>query len=150
MSMEPSIPTGENVQAQLSPTVDLAAEAPVAMEPPVAPDTASGVHLVQFALSVLGTILGLAVIAFSVADDLARGWLAVRIVPGAAICVLPFLVVWAGRAHSELKKETIRETAPGEAARRLLRQSVIFTIVFLTIGSLVGYAVGRAAAPRRR
>jgi hypothetical protein len=98
--------------------------------------------VVRFVLLALGTMRSISVIAFGVADDIARSGLSIWIPLLVAIFVLPFLLYHAGKTLGSLKRLSFANEAVGQARIRLLRQSIVFGVLFLAIASAVGYAIG--------
>ncbi|MGD0155816.1 MAG: hypothetical protein ABSB50_06945 [Terracidiphilus sp.] len=98
--------------------------------------------VVRFVLLALGTMMTVSVIAFAVADDIARSGLSVWTLLLAAVFVLPFLVYHAGRTLGTLKRLSVANEAVGQARTRLLKQSIVFGVLFAITASAVGYAIG--------
>jgi hypothetical protein len=98
--------------------------------------------VVRFVLLALGTMMTVSVIAFAVADDIARSALSVWIPLLVAVFVLPFLVHHAGKTLGILKRLSVANEAVGQARTRLLKQSIVFGVLFAITASAVGYAIG--------
>jgi hypothetical protein len=100
--------------------------------------------VLRFVLLELGIIFALSVVAFAVADDLSRAALSVWIPLMAAICALPFLLYYADRTRKIFKHLAIIDEAVRQAGKRLLRQGIVFALLFMITASIVGYAVGNS------
>jgi hypothetical protein len=100
--------------------------------------------LLRLVLLELGIIFALSVVAFAVADDLSRAALSVWIPLMAAICALPFLLYYADKTRKIFKHLAIMDEAVSQAGKRLLRQGIVFALLFLITASIVGYAVGNS------
>jgi hypothetical protein len=98
--------------------------------------------VVRFVLLALGVVLAASVIAFAVADDIARSALSVWIPLLVAAFVLPFLLYHAGKTRRTLKHLGIANQEVGRAATQLLKQSIVFAVLFTIIAFAVGYAIG--------
>jgi hypothetical protein len=119
--------------APVSSTLPCVETTPVTgIEPPV----------VRFVLLVLVTILVLSVIGFAVADDIARGALAVWIPLLAAVFALPFLLYHIGKARGTVKRLGVANEMVGRAGTHLMRQSIVFAFLFIIIASTIGYFIG--------
>lgn len=98
--------------------------------------------VVRFVLLALGTMMSISVIGFAAADDIARSGLSISIPLLVAIFVLPFLLYYDGKTLGSLKRLSVANEAVGQARVRLLRQSIVFGVLFVVIASAVGYAIG--------
>ena len=130
-----------------------AAPTPAPSPPPLpcvetTPVTGIEPPVVRFVLLAMGIIGALSVIAFAVADDIARAALSVWIPLLAAVFALPFLLYHAGKTRATLKRLGVANEAVGQAGKRLLRQSIVFALLFTITASTVGYAIGAAGAKR--
>ena len=105
--------------------------------------------VVRFVLLVLGSMMTISVIAFSVADDIARSGLSVWFPLLVAVFVLPFLLYQDGKTLGILKRLSVANEAVGQARVRLLRQGIIFGVLFAIIASAVGYAIGNSGNETR-
>jgi hypothetical protein len=106
--------------------------------------------VVRFVLLALGTMMAVSVIAFAVADDIARSALSIWIPPLVAVFVLPFLMYHVGKTLGSLKCLSVANEAVGQARTRLLRQSIVFGLLFAITASAVGYGIGTSGYETRR
>lgn len=106
--------------------------------------------VVQFVLLALGTMMSISVIAFAVADDIARSGLSIWIPLLVAIFVLPFLLYHDGKMLGSLKRLSIANDAVGQAGRGLLKQSIVFGVLFVIIASTIGYSIGVSGSETQR
>ena len=110
------------------------------IEPPV----------VRFVLLALGTMLTVSVIAFAVSDDIARSALSVWLPLLVAVFILPFLLYLTIKTLGTLKYLTVANEAVGQARIRLLKQSIVFGVLFTIISSGVGYGIGTSGSETHR
>jgi hypothetical protein len=110
------------------------------IEPPV----------VRFVLQALGAMLTVSVIAFGVADDIARSALSVWIPLLVAVFVLPFLLYHTVKTLGTLKRLSVANEAVGQARIRLLKQSIVFGVLFTIIASAVGFGIGTSGNETHR
>ena len=110
------------------------------IEPPV----------VRFVLQALGTMLTVSVIAFAVADDIARSALSVWLPLLVAVFILPFLLYRTIKTLGTLKHLSVADEAVGQARIRLLKQSIVFGVLFTIISSGVGYGIGTSGSETHR
>ena len=82
------------------------------------------------------------VIAFAVADDIARSALSVWIPLLVAVFVLPFPALSRRQTLGNLKRLSVANEAVGRARTRLLNQSIVFAVLFMIIASTIGYFIG--------
>ncbi len=106
--------------------------------------------VVRFVLLALGTMLMVSVIAFAVSDDIARSALSVWLPLLVAVFILPFLLYLAIKTFGTLKYLSVADEAVGQARIRLLRQSIIFGVLFTIISSGVGYGIGASGSETHR
>lgn len=106
--------------------------------------------VVQFVLLALGTMLSISVIAFAVADDIARSGLSIWIPLLFAVFVLPFLLYYDGKTLGTLKRLGGANEAVGQARRGLLKQSIVFGVLFVIIASTIGYFIGVSGSETQR
>lgn len=106
--------------------------------------------VVRFVLLALGTMISISVIAFAVADNIARSGLSIWIPLLVAIVALSFLLYHDGKTLGTLKCLSVANEAVGQARIRLLRQSVVFGVLFAIIASAVGYAIGTSGNETRQ
>jgi hypothetical protein len=114
--------------------------ATMGIEPPV----------VRFVLQALGVMLTVSVIAFAVADDIARSVLSVWILPLVAVFILPFLLYRTIKTMRALKHLSLTNEAVGQARIRLLKHGIVFGVLFTIIASAVGYGIGTSGNDTHR
>jgi len=131
-------PLSEPASSSAIPSAE--AVATTATEPPV----------VRFVLQTLGAMLTVSVIAFAVADDIARSALSVWIPLLVAVFVFPFLLYHAVKTIGTLKHLSVVNEAVGQARIRLLKQSIVFGVLFTIIASAVGYGIGTSGNETHR
>jgi len=149
--------TTAEVSAALRPTPDTSGE--ISSEPassnvlPGSEEVASrGMEppVVRLVLLILGAMLMVSVIAFSLADDIARSALPVSAPLMAAAFVLPFLLYHTVKTLGTLKHLSVLNEAIGHARGRLLRQSIVFGVLFTIIASAAGYGIGTSGNETQR